>query len=87
VAIALDRYSSAGRTTYRLDRLVQAIPLSRDGFPDSRSADVMLALGVERSRFTSRGEVIMGAALVKEYQRYFGNDAFNLNLSMGYGFR
>src|SRR5207249_4605433 len=82
--VAVDRFTPDGRLTIRWDRIVRATPLTTQGLPRSDRADVTHAIGVERARFTRWGEVTVGGALVKDFNRYFTSDALNANVSVGY---
>jgi hypothetical protein len=82
--VALDWYSPVGRTTVRWDRLVQATALTSSGLPVPQQSDVIHALGLERARFTQFGFVATRVAVMKEFNRYFGRDAFNANVAVSF---
>lgn len=80
-SFAYDRYTENGRSTIRLDRLLLGEVLSSSNLPVASDADVSYALRIERARFTRSGEVAISAGVVREFNRYFGRDAWNLNLT------
>jgi hypothetical protein len=83
--LVFDRYSTRGRTTFRGDRLVRGTPrVNENELPISDRTDVTYAVGVERARFTKTGELALGVALVKNFNRYFSSDATNANVSVTY---
>ena len=49
------------------------------GVPGPRALDVLHTLGVERLVFKGRYDVVARVAAVYELNRYFREDAFNLN--------
>jgi hypothetical protein len=75
--VAVDRYTPGGRITVRWDRINHATPVTDQGLPVADRTDVFHSVGVERSRFTSFGRLTLGGALIREFNRYFGDDAFN----------
>jgi hypothetical protein len=83
--VAVDRYTPAGRTTIRWDRIVRAtfLPFPVE-LPVSSRTDVLHAIGVERARFIGRGELTATGTFVKEFNRYFASDARNVNVSVSY---
>jgi hypothetical protein len=80
-SFAYDRYSENGRSTIRIDRLLLGEERATSTLPIASDADVSYALRVERARFTRAGEVAVSAGVVREFNRYFGRDAWNLNLT------
>jgi hypothetical protein len=83
-ALIVDRYVPSGRYTIRWDRVAQATPRSDQGLPISEAVDLTHAIGVERLRFTPRGEITLGGAIVKEFNRNFMSDAWNLSVHTSY---
>jgi hypothetical protein len=81
---AVDRYTADGRTTIRWDRIVRATLRGPQGLPVPDQTDVTHAIGLERVSFTGRGELTVGIALVKDFNRYFSRDATNANVSVAY---
>ena len=82
--LSYDRYTPSGRTTIRWDRIVRAAPFNTDGLPQSASADVLHAVGVERAVKIARGELAGSLAIVKDFNRNFSSDATNLAMSLAY---
>lgn len=82
--VAWDRYTQKGRTTIRWDRIVRGTPRNRDGLPIPDQADVIHAIGAERMSFTGPGELTVGAALTRNFNRYLSSDATNVRVSVGY---
>ena len=76
MAVAIDRYSPAGRTTFRWDRLAQA-EFWEGALPDPERADVIQALSLERMRFRGNWQVTGKLGIAKDFNRNFTGDAFN----------
>jgi hypothetical protein len=87
--IALERLGKTGSTGFRWDRLMVAEQLNtnNDLLPAPGQADVIHALGINRSRNTGPGELHLGVTAALELNRNFRGDAFNLSLSTRYVFR
>jgi hypothetical protein len=81
-AVVLDRYSAAGRTTFRWDRMMVAEQRNLFGLPVPSAANVIQALGVERVRLIRGFEVAHGVTWEREFNRHFQGDATNLTLSV-----
>lgn len=86
--VAWDRYTTRGRTTLSFMRAVKRENGSffLNGVQNPRSNDVQLSLGAEQVRFLSRVELTTGATLVRELNRNFEADAWNLNALIGVRF-
>jgi hypothetical protein len=82
--VAVDRYTPAGRTTVRWDRINRSTPLNSQGLPVPDRVDMVHAIGLEVMRFTGRGELTIGGILAKEFNRYFADDALNAQLRAEY---
>jgi hypothetical protein len=80
-SFAYDRYTAGRRSTIRIDRLLLGEERASSSLPIGSDADVSYALRVERVTFTPSGEVAISAGVVREFNRYFGGDAWNLNLT------
>src|SRR5258708_23873751 len=78
---ALDRYTSSGRTTIRWDRLMLGEFLNASDLPHADRADVLHAINLERMLRAGGLEVTGSATLAKEFNRHFGADAYNVNVS------
>lgn len=86
-SIVWDRYERSSRTTLRWDRLMRAEELDPfENSPITGGADVMHAIGANRSWDIGRGAVDLGVAAVIDLNRDFRRDAFNLNTRFGYKF-
>lgn len=83
--LAWDRYSPAGRTTLTWRRIVRAHHGDFDvtGQNQWDPADVIQALGVERSRGSARLRYTIGFDLVGNMSRNFTADVVNLNGRVG----
>ena len=79
--VSLESYGASGRWAVTWTRsLVGMKPDSLLAKPfDPRSVDVMQSLGVERTAFLGPADVTAGLTLTREFSRYFGSDATNLN--------
>ena len=83
--LALDRYDSRGRTTLAWTRIVneQNGAYYGTGIEDPKVNDVSHVIGIERTRFWNQSELIGSLSLVREFNRQFIADAWNLNLTTG----
>ena len=79
--VALDAYRPDGRWTVWWSRMLRAdqANYTLGGVPGPRALDVLHTLGVERLVFKGRYDVVARVAAVYELNRYFREDAFNLN--------
>jgi hypothetical protein len=86
--LALDRYTPRGRTTLSFQRTVrrESGMFFVDGTQDARSRDVQVSLSADQVRFLSRVELTTGATLVRELNRHFQADAWNVNALIGVRF-
>jgi hypothetical protein len=83
--LVLDRYSTKGRTTLRWDRVVRGTPrVNGNDIPIPDRMDVTHAVGLERALFTKGGQLTIGGTLVKNFNRYFSDDAVNANVAVKY---
>ena len=80
--VAVESYSPRGRWTWSWTRMLrqQRGNSPATGQEDPRGLDVQHALAVERLVFRSRYDLLARATAVYEFNRDFGNDAFDLNL-------
>jgi hypothetical protein len=76
-----DRYGEHGRTSLTWQRIVsrESGTFFTTGVIDPKSSDVSHALGVERVQFLSRMDLSSALMLVREFNRDFTHDAWNLN--------
>lgn len=81
---AVDRYSADGRWTVEWNRFLRGELVNVDGLPQANGADVLHALGIERSQNIGRNSLILATRAVLDLNRDFGRDKFNLNLSASY---
>lgn len=83
--VAWDRFDRGGKSTISLTRIVrqEAGTFYFDGVERPNTPDVLYGLGVERTRFLSRLELTTGSTLVRELNRHFAGDAWNLNIMVG----
>lgn len=83
--LALDRFSNRGRSTYKLTRTVrqEVGTFYLSGVQNPRSTDVQISFGGEQVRYLSRLELSAGATLVREFNRDFRANAWNLNAIVG----
>jgi hypothetical protein len=84
--LAFERYGRDTRTSIIWTRLMQAEFRNAYGLPDPDRADVMHAITFERARRSGPGELTGSVTLVKEFNRQFGSDAFNMNIAGSYRF-
>lgn len=80
--IALDRYTSDGRWTVQIGRMMRGEDRAAGGLALPDSADVMQTLGVERLVRRSAADFVFGANAVWDLNRDFMSDRFNLNLNL-----
>jgi hypothetical protein len=82
---AWDRFSQRGRSTYTLTRTVRQEEgtFYVDGVQNPKSSDVQIGLGVERVRYLSHLELSTGASLIRELNRDFTTNTWNLNAIVG----
>jgi hypothetical protein len=81
--LAVDRLSAEGRWTVQWNRMLRGELIDVNGMPISNKADVIHALGIERSRNLGRSSLILGSNAVLDLNRDFNADRFSLNLSAG----
>lgn len=83
-SINWSRYSATGRTTISLERNVRQEDgtFYYSGVVDPRSNDVSQALKFERVKFLRSIDLTAGGAMVREFDRNFTNDAWNLNATV-----
>ena len=81
--LAVDRLSAEGRWTVQWNRMLRGELIDVNGMPISNKADVIHALGIERSRNLGRSSLIIGGNLIWDLNRDFNADRFSLNLSAG----
>jgi hypothetical protein len=82
--VAIEHYEPNGRTAIRWDRTMFAERRAADGLPEPDDADVLHSLTVDRLRMSHRGDLGFSVSLMKDFNRHFGGDAFNLNAAMTY---
>jgi len=84
--IAIDRYYGKGMLSIDWTRTIRAQrgTFYLNGVNDPHSNDVANAVGVVRTRFVGRGELMTGLTVVREYNRDFERNAWNLNLDLGF---
>jgi hypothetical protein len=84
--LAYDRFGKSGKTSLRWDRLMRAEQLgsNNDQLPEPGAADVMHALGIDRTRRAGRGDLTIGVTAVLDLNRDFRGDAFNLRTLVSY---
>jgi hypothetical protein len=82
--IEWSRYSSSGRTSAFLRRIVRAESgdYFNDGSLNSRASDVIVAAEVERMRFGRRADLNAKIGVMQDFNRNFSKDAANLNLQL-----
>jgi hypothetical protein len=83
--LAWDRFSQHGRSTYTLTRTVRQEDGSFyvNGVQNPQSSDVQVGLGAERVRYLSHLELSTGANLIRELNRDFKTNTWNLNAIVG----
>ncbi len=76
-----DRYDARGRTTFAWERVVSQERglYFKTGVVDPRAEDVSHALRVQRVTFLRSLDLTSGVTLVRDLNRNFQNDAWNLN--------
>lgn len=80
---AVDRFTSEGRWTIQWNRMLRGELIDANGMPVSQRADVLHAIGIERSRNFGRSSLVLGGNAVLNLNRDFVGDRFSLNLSAG----
>jgi len=82
---AWDRFSEHGRSSYTLTRTVRQEDgaFYINGVQNPKSSDVQVGLGAERARYFSHLEVTTGANLIRELNRDFRMNTWNLNAIVG----
>jgi len=83
--LALDRFSNGGRATYSLTRTVRQEDgtFYINGIENPKSSDVQIGFGAERVRYFRRLELTTGATLIRELNRDFERNTWNLNVLLG----
>lgn len=83
--VAWDQYTPRGRTSVYWRRHVRAHrgEFFLGGTTDEKAIDVIHALGIERSRGSSRLRYTLGVDLMANFNRNFSSDVFNLNARAG----
>ena len=86
--IAWDRYDRNGAITIAWTRTIRAQrgTFYIDGETDPYADDVQHALTFTKSRYVGRGEFTTGFTVVREYNRDFEANAWNMNLVAGFRF-
>jgi hypothetical protein len=82
---AWDRFSEHGRSTYTVTRTVRQEDgtFYVTGVQNPRSSDVQIGLGAERVRYLAHLELSTGATLIRELNRDFRTNTWNLNAIVG----
>jgi len=82
---ALDRFSQHGRSSYTITRTVRQEDgtFYINGIQNPKSSDVQIGLGAERVRYLSHLELTTGANLIRELNRDFMTNNWNLNAIVG----
>jgi hypothetical protein len=85
LTIALDRFGQNGRSTYTLTRTVRAEDgnFYQTGVQNPMSTDVQIGVGVERVRYLGPLELSMSGSLIRELNRDFKANVWNLNTIVG----
>jgi hypothetical protein len=80
--VAWDTFSRSGKTTFSLTRTARQDngTFYVNGVDNPALSDVQFGLGVERTRFLQRVDLTTGGTLVREFNRDFAGDAWNINL-------
>ena len=83
--IAWDRYDKRGATSIGWTRTIrgQIGSFYTTGVTNPRANDVQNALTLERMRELGKGEFTAGVTMVREFDRDFQADAWNMNLTVG----
>jgi hypothetical protein len=83
-SIAWTRYSPNSRTTATLRRIVrdQSGDYQVTGIVDPHGSDVIVAAGLERTRFGRRADFGAKIEAMQDYNRNFAKDVPNLNLQL-----
>jgi hypothetical protein len=83
--IAWDRYDARGSTSIGWTRTIreQNGSFYSTGVSNPRATDVQNALTLARVRYLRNAELTTGATLVREFNRDFQRDAWNMNLLVG----
>ena len=84
--IAWDRYDRRGSTSISWTRTIreQNGNFYSSGITDPRASDVQNALTFARVRYLGNGEFTTGVTMVREFNRDFQADAWNMNLAVGF---
>ena len=85
--IAYREYDRGRRTTLSYSRLMQAESRDATGLPDFDKADVLSVLTLERAQEVGRGELAGSVGVMKEFNRHFQRDSWNLNVAGSYRLR
>jgi hypothetical protein len=82
--IAWDSFTRSGKSTLSLTRTVRQDDgiFYLNGVIRPKSTDVQYGLGAERTHFFQRLDLTTGGTLVREFNRDFVADAWNLNLQI-----
>jgi hypothetical protein len=90
--VGADYYHPGGRLTLEWNRMLRGERTDFELAPgtffevetaDARALDVLQSLGVEVLRHGRRFDVVAGVAGVYNFNRYFEDDRFNLNVTLG----
>jgi hypothetical protein len=79
--LAWDRFSEHGRSSYTITRIVRQEDgtFYVNGIQKPMSSDVQIGLGAERVRYLSHLELSTGANLIRELNRDFTTNTWNVN--------
>lgn len=82
---AWDRFGQHGRSTYTLTRTVRQEngAFYANGVQNPKSEDVQIGLGAERVRYLAHLDLSTGASLIRELNRDFNTNTWNLNAIVG----
>jgi hypothetical protein len=84
--LAWDRFDSTGRLSVGWTRSIRAEDgtFYENGVPTSIARDILHVLCFERSRYVLGGELSAKLAVVRDFNRYFAQDVWDLNSTVGF---
>jgi hypothetical protein len=87
--LAVESFSPSGRWSIRWDRIMRGDQhtLIESGIADAESRDILHSLAVDDLIFHRGWDLRLGVAGIYDFNRDFGSDRFNLNVTAAVGFR
>jgi hypothetical protein len=87
-ALSWDRFDRGGRSSWTLTRVLrqETGTFFLNGVQAPRTSDVQVAIGTERARYLTNLDFVTAATLVRELNRDFRTNTWNLNMTFSVGY-